>query len=245
MATETETEMAAAEAVETKTEPTFQRGRHLAFALVGLAHAPLTSLSSFAVFPLVHASAWTPQVATIDCLVHLCFAAFVAWLAFAVFDTHAGVTIMPARWTAIGASLAVWCVVQELGMALGVCRDPNAALVANPWWITSFTELGHLRFGWLFVAVLAAAAAEEIIYRSLLLRALEGFMSTTPALLLHALIFELVHAFFYGLGVTGIWFVGGLVLGYAFQRTRSLAVPTLLHAGHNFLFFTLVWYLNQ
>ncbi|HLT36448.1 MAG TPA: CPBP family intramembrane glutamic endopeptidase, partial [Enhygromyxa sp.] len=79
----------------------------------------------------------------------------------------------------------------------------------------------------------------------LLLRALEGTMGAMRALVVQALAFELAHAMFYGYGVSGIWFIGGLALGYAFQRTRSLAVPTLLHAAHNSLFFALVWYFNQ
>lgn len=57
--------------------------------------------------------------------------------------------------------------------------------------------------------------------------------------------FELVHAFVYGYGLSGMWFVGGAILGWAFQNTRSLAVPTLLHATHNIAFFMLVWYFNQ
>lgn len=102
-----------------------------------------------------------------------------------------------------------------------------------------------LRSGWLAAAVLAAALAEEIAYRALLLPALEGLMSPRRALVLHAAVFELAHAFIYGQGFSGVPFIGGIVLGYAFQRTRSLAVPTLLHAGHNLLFFTAVWYFNQ
>ncbi len=70
-------------------------------------------------------------------------------------------------------------------------------------------------------------------------------MNSTRALVVHAALFELVHAFVYGMGFSGVPFVGGLVLGWAFQRTRSLAVPTLLHATHNIVFFTLVWYFNQ
>jgi membrane protease YdiL (CAAX protease family) len=34
------------------------------------------------------------------------------------------------------------------------------------------------------------------------------------------------------------------MLGYAFARTRSLGVPTLLHAAHNMLLYVAVWYSN-
>jgi membrane protease YdiL (CAAX protease family) len=76
----------------------------------------------------------------------------------------------------------------------------------------------------------------------LLLRALEGYMNRWFALILHAFVFEAVHLFVYDLPFQGGgWFVGALVFGYAFQRTRSLAVPVLMHAAHNILVITLAW----
>src|SRR5690606_26118809 len=104
---------------------------------------------------------------------------------------------------------------------------------------------GELQFGWALVFLLAYPIAEEIVYRALLLRALEGYMSQILALVLQAAVFELIHAYVYGYGLTGAWFVIGYMLGYAFQCTRSLAVPTLLHTGHNLLYFAAVWYFNQ
>jgi membrane protease YdiL (CAAX protease family) len=126
-----------------------------------------------------------------------------------------------------------------------VWRFPAEHLRGAQWWLTTFAPAGELQIGWAASAMLAQVAAEEIVYRALLLRALEGYMSPIRALVLQALVFELVHAFVYGYGLSGIPFVGGVVLGYAFQRTRSLAVPTLLHTGHNLLYFTLVWYFNN
>lgn len=111
--------------------------------------------------------------------------------------------------------------------------------------MTTFTEFGEVRVAWLAASMLMQAAAEELVYRALLLRALEGYMTSNRALVVQAAVFELVHAFVYGYGLSGIWFVGGVVLGYAFQRTRSLAVPTLLHAGHNILYFMAIWYFNR
>jgi len=179
------------------------------------------------------AQVWTAELSTLNQFALLGFCAFVAWLAFAVFDTHSGVTILPRRWRDIGVPLAAWCIVQEVWTVGAVC------------WVVTFIDADGLRLGWLAVALLAAALAEEIVYRALLLRALEGYMNSTQALAVHAVVFELVHAFVYGMGLSGVPFVGGLVLGWAFQRTRSLAVPTLLHAAHNILLSILVWYFNQ
>ncbi len=188
------------------------------------------------------AEVWTAELSTLNQFALLGFCAFVAWLAFAVFDTNAGVTIFPERWRDIGVPLALWCIVQELWTAVAIWASPPPPSSA---WVVTFTEVGQLQFGWLAAALLAAALAEEIVYRALLLRALEGYMRSTRALVLQAAVFELVHAFVYGMGLSGVPFVGGLVLGWAFQRTRSLAVPTLLHAAHNILFSSLVWYFNQ
>lgn len=229
-------------AVATETEPAFERGRHLAFAIIALAHAPLVGATAPVVLRITSSQAWSAELATLNVALQLCFVAFVAWLAFAVFDTRAGVTVWPKRWRDIGWPLAAWCVAQEVFVAASVWRWPAEHVRAYDRWLATFTELGELHYGWLAASMLAAAAAEEIVYRALLLRALEGYVSARWALVIQAAVFELVHAYVYGHGsVTGAWFIGGLVLGYAFQRSRSLAVPTLLHAAHNFLLFVLIW----
>jgi membrane protease YdiL (CAAX protease family) len=230
----------------TRTEPTFLRGRHLGFAVMGLAHAPMVGATWPIVMRVTNSRTWSAELAALNVSTQLCFAAFVAWLAFAMFDTNAGVTIWPKRWRDIGWPLAAWCVVQETYLAASIWTWPTEHLLANERWLATFSVFGDLRFGWLTACMLAAATAEEIVYRALLLRALEGYMRPIIALVVQAIAFELVHAYVYGSGgITGTWFIGGLVLGYAFQRTRSLAVPTMLHSAHNTLFLTMVWYFNQ
>ncbi len=85
----------------TKTEP-FLRHRHLGLALVGLGHAPLTTVSATAVMALTGARAWSAELAALDALVLMGFAGVVAWLALRAFDTHAGVSILPKRWRDLG-----------------------------------------------------------------------------------------------------------------------------------------------
>lgn len=233
--------------VATKTEPTFRRGRHLALSVVGLVHAPLVKETGLFALWITGAQGWSAELAAVDAMIALCFTAFVAWFAFAVFDTHAGITIWPKRWRDIGAPLAAWCVVLELGSVIVLWRSP--AIHRSPaveWWFAAFeADPGGVIF-WGALATLAHAAAEEIVYRLLLLRALEGYMSQTLALVIQAALFELVHAYVYGYGfLSGAWFIGGYFFGAAFLRTRSLAAPMLLHAAHNIIFFASVWYFNQ
>lgn len=240
MATATAEKVAAA----TKTEPPIHRARQLAFAIVGLAHAPLTGVSGPALYAL--AGTWGPALATANYFVHLCFAAFVAWLAFAVFPSGADVSVGPRRWRNLGPWFAAWCVGQELFTIIHVWLRPTEHYEGAARLLTTFTDLGELQIGWLALALLAAAAAEEIVYRALLLRALESYMRPELANVIQAAAFELVHAHVYGDGtITGQWFIAGMVLGFAFQRTRSLAVPTLLHAGHNLLFYALIWHFSR
>lgn len=124
-------------------------------------------------------------------------------------------------------------------------RDPAAYWQRIAGWLEVFTIGGELQIGWLAVCTLAFPSAEELVYRALLLRALEGYMRPNLALVTQAAVFELVHAYVYGYGLTGVWFVIGYFLGASFQRTRSIAVPMLLHVVHNMLFFALVWYFNN
>lgn len=94
-------------AVATRTDPTFRRGRHLALAVIGLSHGPLTGETAGVLLAATSSPTWSAELSTANAAVALCFAAFVAWLAFAVFDTHAEVTILPRRWRDLGGLLAV------------------------------------------------------------------------------------------------------------------------------------------
>ena len=65
------------------------------------------------------------------------------------------------------------------------------------------------------------------------------------ALVVHAVVFELVHVYAYGLPFSGgVWFAWGLIYAYAFQATRSIAVPTAMHVAHNLGLAALVWHLT-
>lgn len=229
------------------TEPTFDRARHLLFACIGLLHGPLVMHAGELLALFVSTFPWTLELHTLTIVIPLCFVALVAWLAFAVFPTNSGVTVVPRRWADVGLLVIVACVIQELVVIVVLCRAPASVIKQLAAANASYTgPLGELLFGWLVLAALLSATAEELVHRALLLRALEGYMNPWLALVLHAVVFELVHVFVYGLGFSGgTWFVGALILGHAFQRTRSLAVPVLMHAGHDIGVTTLVWVLAR
>lgn len=233
--------------VEHTTSPVYHAKRHLVFACIALLEAPLaihawSLVESF----LSWGHPWSVELELISRLVPLCFAAFIAWLAFDRLDTGSDVTLFPTRWADLGALAVMAFAIREIVAAFILRGAPPERLAERKVEvIRAYLEFdGGLMLGWLIFAALAVAFTEEIVYRGLLLRALEGFMGRWSALVLHALVFELVHVFIYGYGFRGgVWFIFALIYGYAFQRTRSLAVPVLMHTTSLLLYEVSLWLL--
>jgi membrane protease YdiL (CAAX protease family) len=87
---------------------------------------------------------------------------------------------------------------------------------------------------WFFVltSTFLYAACEEIFLRGLVFTYIKKHAGFMKALLVSSLIFSLMH-------VGRIWlallmmFFSGIIYGLAYEKTRSLAVPCLLHGLHN------------
>jgi membrane protease YdiL (CAAX protease family) len=222
----------------------FARHRHLAFAALALLQAPLAT-TTVVLAALVALEPWNPRLEALDRLLPLVYVSVLAWLAFACFDTRSGISIVPQRWADLGVLGGVAFLVQELVrvVALTAKPDDEIAVLANAWSGVYTEASGELMLGWLLVGILATATAEEIVHRAFVLRAFEGYLDRWSALLAHALVFELTHVFIYGYGFQGgAWIAPALIYGYAFQRTRSLAVPVLMHATSLLVFhLSIVW----
>jgi uncharacterized protein len=96
--------------------------------------------------------------------------------------------------------------------------------------------VGRMDWGLLFASTVVAALTEELVFRGLLQRGLEGYMRENRANVAQALVFELVHLYVYGLPFRwGSYFIWGLAFGAAFKRTRSLIGPVMLHATGNMI----------
>lgn len=232
---------------EQATPPAFRAKLHLGFACIALLHAPLAVnawkiVKSF----LAPDHPWSVELELVARLLPLCFVAWIAWLAFERFATNAGVTLLPTRWADVGVVVLAAFVIREAVMLSLLPLNSSARLrELETKWIAAYIDFdGSLLVGWVILAAVAIALAEELVYRALLLRALEGFMNRWSALVLHAVVFELVHVFVYGLGFKGgTWFILALIYGYAFQRTRCVAVPVILHATAIFLHHGSIWLL--
>lgn len=82
----------------------------------------------------------------------------------------------------------------------------------------------------------AAAVAEEVIFRGVLLRVLESRLGTLGALGLTSTVFGALHLVNPGAtlwGAVAVAAEGGLMLGAAYAATRTLWLPIGLHVGWN------------
>ena len=83
----------------------------------------------------------------------------------------------------------------------------------------------------LLLTVGAYPLLEEWIYRGVLYPTLEIRTGRVPAIVLSGLVFQALHLA-YG-KVMPHYFIGGMILAWAFARGRSLIYPVLLHALWN------------
>ena len=96
---------------------------------------------------------------------------------------------------------------------------------------------GFAGVGRAFATAIAAAVGEEIVFRGVVYRRLEGRLGTTIALVVSAAAFGLVHAGNPGANwasTLAIALESGVLLGLAYAATRSLWLPIGLHFGWNF-----------
>jgi membrane protease YdiL (CAAX protease family) len=225
----------------------FRRGPHLAIAVVSLAYAPLVIWAMVEARRLFAEQSGVPASYAIGSLVGMCFAASCAWLAFAVLDTRAEVTLAPSGWrSAYWRPIVVFLVVEAFIASWFLGATPAELEDLRDDLFEVYVADGTLLVGWLVLAQLVACLAEELVHRALLLRGLEGYMKRPiDALAVQAIVFELTHVLGYGMAFSGgVWFVAGLVYGYAFQVTRSVLVPTVMHLAHNLGLTVVVWLLT-
>ncbi len=84
----------------------------------------------------------------------------------------------------------------------------------------------------------AAAVTEELLFRGILFRIVEGRVGTWPALTLTAVVFGLSHLFNKDASLWGaiaIAIEAGAMLAAAYAATRNLWVPIGVHFGWNFV----------
>ncbi|HYX73191.1 MAG TPA: CPBP family intramembrane glutamic endopeptidase [Steroidobacteraceae bacterium] len=96
---------------------------------------------------------------------------------------------------------------------------------------------GFAGLGRALAVAIASAVGEEIVFRGVVFRRLEGALGTGIALIVSAAIFGLVHAGNAGaswISTLAIALESGVLLGICYAATRSLWLPIGVHFGWNF-----------
>lgn len=162
--------------------------------------------------PLFAAAVINIVIAALAILVNLAFGG-------SLNDLRPSVGVPDIGWALLGGGLM-------LGVATSFARLNRARRVGP----TAGTWLTAL----LILALFCAALMEEIVFRAVIIGALQPYGFWT-ALLVSALIFTLIHLPTNRITAEAVagWFIGGIAFGGAWLLGAPLIVVTLIHLGHN------------
>lgn len=217
----------------------FRRGQHLLFAVLSLLAISADSLAGWRTLEILGASwPWDGADVLLERMIPLVVVAVLAWLAFAAVDTRADVKMVSRTCWNIGWE--PWAVFVGLMATYVVAPHvvPHDAItrVAQTYYSFFYDEYTGVAWGWLIAASVAGALMEELVFRGLLQRALEGYVRGGYALIVQAIVFHLIHVYVYGVSAAGgMHIIAGIMYGMAFMRTRCLLAPLILHAGGNLI----------
>jgi len=136
------------------------------------------------------------------------------------------------RWPG-GRTIAVWCLVQ---LAFIGCADGITYLIRGrivPPFMVDVYETAYIVALLWFAFVLVAPVTEELFIRGFLFRGIErSRLGPAGAIVLSSLAWAAMHTQYDLYGIAVICF-GGLLLGYARLRSRSLYAPIAMHLVQN------------
>jgi len=153
-----------------------------------------------------------------------------------------GFSIQPGDVVYIGVGLVLQIAMALLLLPLSNLLFPDGQPPQEVADLIAGADSVLLQVGLVLAAVVLAPVTEELMFRGVLLRALERH-GKRLALVVSALVFSAVHAL--GLDVDRLWqsaavvlppiFVLGLILGWLTQRSGRLGPAIFLHSGWNLL----------
>ena len=154
-----------------------------------------------------------------------------------------GLVLAGRDWWALLAGMGLQIAVALVTIPLIELMFPDGAPSQGVADIASNTET-TLEIVLIFVSVaMLAPLVEEVLYRGMLLPALNRFMGRWPAIVLSAAIFAGVHLIDWQAraAVPGLFLIG-IVLGWVAMRRGDLSLAIPMHAGINLLAaILLVW----
>ena len=147
-----------------------------------------------------------------------------------------GLTLKPVRgysyWVraalAIGLGVAAFATISSILLGLVGVRLPPIAVPPGLLWQMFVTTC------------LLTPVIEEVAYRLILCNAAEGILGTWGTIALSGVAFAALHVFSANIGPDNL--IAGLVLAWAFLRSRSIVIPIAMHALGNLA--VLLWQLG-
>lgn len=140
-------------------------------------------------------------------------------------------TLRPYGRTAVVFAAGVLAVAALLAgylwVALEYYRDYDSGVhtVSNLW-------QGNDKWFFVVASTTLFACCEEIVLRGMVFTYIRKRAGLLKAVLVSSLIFALLHGGRLWVGLVTIFF-SGVIMAVTYEKTRSLAVPTLLHGLHN------------
>lgn len=146
------------------------------------------------------------------------------------FAPVAGRVILASAAGAVALIVVVTSVAAILGwLGVKITGTPDSGVSAG--------DLRHVPLAILFIVIIGPAA-EELMFRGLLLDWLRQKMAVWPAMVLISLLFASVHGHSFGNGIAGLLalldrFLIGMATSYLAVRYQSLRPSFVLHATNN------------
>ena len=89
----------------------------------------------------------------------------------------------------------------------------------------------------MFIMLIFTGLGEELVFRSIIQTRLEQTMGPMPGLFIASLLFGAMHSGYGTIDEVIFTFSAALIIGYLFQKTRSLLFITLIHGYINIFLF--------
>lgn len=126
-----------------------------------------------------------------------------------------------------------------VGLLIGIALACIEYIILNPESLIEDLSLSNL-IKIILIMFLFIGLVEELIFRSILQTKLEQLFNPSYGLLITSLIFGAMHSG-YGLPLEVIFATSaGLLIGYLFQRTKSLILITSIHGAINVFLFAVL-----
>ena len=138
-------------------------------------------------------------------------------------------------------SLGLWAVFLLIGISLGYLFSNIEYAIIRPEALVPQLDLFYmLVLG--FIMLFFVGFGEELMFRALLQRKLQGRIGVWAGIILTSVLFAAMHSVYFSYAYLVYVFIVGMIIGVAYYRTKSLGFVALIHGSINFFLFSFLPY---